>query len=106
MKKEDLKVGMVIVKDIYKKKVTGLGDHCLIYKAVYDEGEGGEDLFPYDQLDQFEPYVEKQKIKLFRYTYEGSDKVIYESNWSSLVWDNWLLCDSTLLKTEEKEIEI
>ena len=114
MKIKDLKVGMSIIEtsdDTIIRKIVAMGDKNLyIYLSPHSDEERAGD---FQYLCNYEPVVEKQKIKLFRYTYTGNDKIFYETNWCSLTWedakmapDKWGVDDCTLLKTEEKEIEI
>jgi len=58
--------------------------------------------------DDWEEFVEKKTITLYRYTYKlNMNQGIYQTNWNSPDWSYQDISDrSQLLKTETKEIEI
>jgi hypothetical protein len=104
MKKEELRVGMVITRrgrfnpnKVIKSKVNRIeGDHVYI-----DE----EYSIPAEDLKDWEPAIEKRKVKLYRYTHLGPDIHVRQTSWISQSWEE-IGYHSTLVKTEEKEIEV
>ena len=107
MKKEDLKVGMIITSKCSRleRTIKYIGDMYYIYT-----GDFGENHDIIQQLSRWEPIRSVTKVTYYRYSWvtEGDKEFIHQCNWTTNMWSVFskLNVDRILLETEEKVVDI
>jgi len=112
VKKEDLRVGMVIGNGVRKnRQITGIGKDFYLFIFHLDEGDKMEKMCLMTELGEWEPVKEKKKITLYRYTWNSKtyeDKHTQQTGWIGFSWEEFFngAPNAICLKTETKEVEI
>jgi len=105
--------GVQIKKDRYGAVLRGgdwgnLSGSGVFYAYLSGGSSDSPNGIGFRYFDEWEIVKPKKKIKLYRYTYKSPylNDHIYETNFMSKAWEDFMDKDDILLKTEEKTIEV
>ena len=94
---------------ILREGLWNLNSNSGVFNAYLGDGSSFSNYYiGFRYFDEWEIIKPKKKIKLYRYTYKSPylNDHIYETNFMSKAWEDFMDKDDILLKTEEKTIEV